>query len=218
MSDRSIFQTGLGRGLANFAPLTPLGFLPRTAAIHPDRVAVIHGARRITYREFDERARRLASALIRRGIGPGDTVSAVLPNVPAMLDAHFGVAMAGAVLNTINTRLDARTIAYILEHGEAKVLLTDREYAGTVGPALERLGTRPLVIEVDDALYDGPATASARSSTRRSSRPARRTSSGRPRPTRARRWRSTTRPGPPAIPRGSSTTIAARSWNRSATS
>jgi len=156
MSDRSIFQTGLGRGPANFAPLTPLAFLPRTAAIHPDRVAVIHGARRITYREFDERARRLASALIRRGIGPGDTVSAVLPNVPAMLDAHFGVAMAGAVLNTINTRLDARTIAYILEHGEAKVLLTDREYAGTVGPALERLGTRPLVIEVDDALYDGP--------------------------------------------------------------
>src|SRR3989441_5691472 len=156
MSDRSIFQTGLGRGPANFAPLTPLGFLPRTAAIHPDRVAVIHGARRITYREFDERARRLASALIRRGIGPGDTVSAVLPNVPAMLDAHFGVPMIGAVLNTINTRLDARTIAYILEHGEAKVLLTDREYAAAVGPALERLGAKPLVIEVDDALYQGP--------------------------------------------------------------
>ena len=156
MSDRSIFQTGLGRGLANFAPLTPLGFLPRTAAIHPDRVAVIHGARRITYREFDERARRLASALIRRGIGPGDTVSAVLPNVPAMLDAHFGVAMAGAVLNTINTRLDARTIAYILEHGEAKVLLTDREYAGTVGPALAKLGRKLLIVEVEDALYQGP--------------------------------------------------------------
>src|SRR5438093_4209698 len=152
----SIFRIGLGRAAANWAPLTPLGFLPRPAAIHPDRVAVIHGARRITYREFDERARRLASALSRRGIGPGDTVSAVLPNVPAMLEAHFGVPMIGAVLNTINTRLDARTIAYILEHGEAKVLLTDREYAGTVGPALERLGTRPLVIEVDDALYDGP--------------------------------------------------------------
>src|SRR5439155_1684921 len=138
---RQTTRTGRGGGMATFAPLTPLGFRPRTAAIHPDRVAVIHGARRITYREFDERARRLASALIRRGIGPGDTVSALLPNVPAMLDAHFGVAMAGAVLNTINTRLDARTIAYILEHGEAKVLLTDREYAGTVGPALERLGT-----------------------------------------------------------------------------
>jgi len=158
MPDRSgsIFQTGLGRSPANFAPLTPLGFLPRTAAIHPDRVAMIHGARRITYRDFDARAHRLASALIRHGVGPGDTVAAVLPNVPAMLDAHFGIAMAGAVLNTINTRLDARTIAYILEHGEAKVLLTDREYAGTVGPALERLGKKPLVIDVDDALYDGP--------------------------------------------------------------
>src|SRR5213594_3379271 len=155
-TDGNIFQRGLGRAPANFAPLTPLGFLPRTAEIHPERVAVIHGARRITYREFDERARRLASALIRRGIGRGDTVAAVLPNVPAMLDAHFGIAMAGAVLNTINTRLDARTIAYILEHGEAKVLLTDREYAGTVGPALERVGKKPLVIEVDDTLYEGP--------------------------------------------------------------
>src|SRR5882724_3089586 len=146
-TDGNIFQRGLGRAPANFAPLTPLGFLPRTAEIHPERVAVIHGDRRITYRDFDARARRLASALVRRGIGPGDTVSALLPNVPAML---------GAVLNTINTRLDARTIAYILEHGEAKVLLTDREYAATVGPALERLGTKPLVIEVDDPLYQGP--------------------------------------------------------------
>ncbi len=155
-TDGNIFQQGLGRTSANFAPLTPLGFLPRTAEIHPERVAVIHGDRRITYRDFDARARRLASALVRRGIGPGDTVSAVLPNVPAMLDAHFGVPMIGAVLNTINTRLDARTIAYILEHGEAKVLLIDREYASTVGPALERLGTKPLVIEVDDPLYQGP--------------------------------------------------------------
>src|SRR5437879_4640966 len=134
MSDRSIFQTGLGRGPANFAPLTPLGFLPRTAAIHPDRVAVIHGARRITYREFDERARRLASALIRRGIGPGDTVSAVLPNVPAMLDAHFGVAMAGAVLNTINTRLDARPDDYNLHPRHAEALPTDRGSRARVGP------------------------------------------------------------------------------------
>jgi len=154
--DGNIFQIGLGRATANFAPLTPLGFLPRTAAIHPNRVAMIHGERRITYRDFDARARRLASALVRHGIGPGDTVSAVLPNIPAMLEAHFGVPMIGAVLNTINTRLDARTIAYILEHGEAKVLLTDREYAGTVGPALERLGRKLLVIEVDDALYQGP--------------------------------------------------------------
>src|SRR2546422_2754954 len=152
----SIFQVGLGRADANWAPLSHLGFLPRTASIHPERVAVIHGDRRIVYRDFDARARRLASALVRHGIGPGDTVSAVLPNVPAMLEAHFGVPMMGAVLNTINTRLDARTIAYILEHGEAKVLLTDREYAAAVGPALERLGAKPLVIEVDDPLYQGP--------------------------------------------------------------
>src|SRR5213594_4817295 len=144
------------RTAASFAPLTPVAFLPRIAAIHPDRIAVVHGAQRISYRQFEERARRLASALARRGIRPGQTVSAMLPNVPAMLDAHFGVPMIGAVLNTINTRLDARTIAYILEHGEAKVLLTDREYAATVGPALERLGTKPLVIEVDDPLYQGP--------------------------------------------------------------
>src|SRR4029453_13724850 len=156
MAGDSIFRIGLGRAPATFAALTPPGFLPRAASIYPDRVAMIHGDRRISYREFDARARRLASALARRGIGPGDTVSAVLPNVPAMLEAHFGVPMIGAVLNTINTRLDARTIAYILEHGEAKVLLTDREFAGTVGPALERIRKKPLVIEVDDALYQGP--------------------------------------------------------------
>jgi fatty-acyl-CoA synthase len=154
--DGGIFQRGLGRTGANFAPLTPLGFLPRSASIYPDRAAMVHGDRRISYREFDLRARRLASALARRGVGPGDTVSAVLPNVPAMLEAHFGVPMLGAVLNTINTRLDARTIAYILEHGEAKVLLTDREYAAAVGPALERVREKPLVVEVDDVLYEGP--------------------------------------------------------------
>jgi fatty-acyl-CoA synthase len=154
----SPFESGLGWGPANFTPLTPAAFLPRTAAIHGDRVAVIHGDRRITYGEFHERARRLASALVARGIGPGDTVSAMLPNVPAMLDAHFGVPMAGAVLNTINTRLDARTIAYILGHGEAKALITDREYAAVVGPALAQLGRPLLVIDVDDPLYSGPGT------------------------------------------------------------
>ncbi len=143
-------------GPANFAPLTPLAFLPRTAEIHPDRVAVVHGARRTTYAEFYARARRLAAALARRGIGRGDTVSAMLPNVPAMLDAHFGVPMLGAVLNTINTRLDADTVAYILEHGEAKALITDRVFAGAVGPALKRLKRKLLVIDNDDPLYTGP--------------------------------------------------------------
>ena len=141
---------------ANFASLTPVSFLPRTAAIHPDRIAVIHGARRYSYRQFHERALRLASALARRGIRPGDTVSAMLPNVPAMLEAHHGVPMLGAVLNTINTRLDPATIAYILQHGEAKALITDREFAAQVGPALARLERRPLVINVDDPLYSGP--------------------------------------------------------------
>ncbi len=147
---------GLGRGPANATPLTPLAFLPRTAAIHPERTAVVHGDRRITYAELHARARRLASALAARGVGEGDTVSVLLPNVPAMLEAHHGVPMLGAVLNAINTRLDARTIAYILGHGEAKVLLTDREFSPTVAAALARLRTKPLVVDVDDPLHDGP--------------------------------------------------------------
>jgi fatty-acyl-CoA synthase len=147
---------GLAPNPANYAPLTPVSFLPRTAEIHPRRTAVIHGERRISYAELYARARRLASALAKRGIGPGDTVSAMLPNVPAMVEAHYGVPMLGAVLNTINTRLDAGTIAYILAHGEAKALITDRELAAQVGPALAQLERRPLVIDVNDALYSGP--------------------------------------------------------------
>jgi len=146
---------GLIPDAANFAALTPVSFLPRTSAIHPDRIAVIHGTRQYTYRQFYDRARQLASALARRGIRAGDTVSAMLPNVPAMVEAHYGVPMLGAVLNTINTRLDAATVAYILEHGEAKVLITDREFAAQVGPALAKLKRRPLVIDVDDELYAG---------------------------------------------------------------
>ena len=141
---------------ANFAPLTPVSFLPRAAELHPDRVAVIHGTRRIAYAEFYARARRLASALAKRGVRKGDTVSVMLPNVPAMLEAHFGVPMLGAVLNTINTRLDADTVAYILDHGEAKVLIVDRVFAAVVGPALKSLKRRILVIDNDDPLYTGP--------------------------------------------------------------
>jgi fatty-acyl-CoA synthase len=151
-----LFRIGLRTNPANFAPLTPVSFLPRTAAIHPDRIAVIHGQQRLTYRELYDRARRLASALARHGIRAGDTVSAMLPNVPAMVEAHYGVPMLGAVLNAINTRLDARTIAYILAHGEARVLITDREFAAQVGPALAQLKRPPLVIDVDDPLYTGP--------------------------------------------------------------
>jgi fatty-acyl-CoA synthase len=141
---------------ANFNALSPVSFLPRAAEIFPGRVAVIHGAARFTYAELHERARRLASALARRGVKRGDVVSVMLPNVPAMLEAHYGVPMLGAVLNTINTRLDADTVAYILEHGEAKMFITDRVFAAVTAPALRNLKKKPIVIDVDDPLYTGP--------------------------------------------------------------
>ena len=147
---------GLKPGSANRTTLSPLSFLPRAAEIYPDRIAVIHGAQRITYAQFYQRARRLASALAKRGVGKGDVVAAMLPNVPAMLDAHYGVPMLGAVLNAINTRLDADTVAYILAHGEAKAFLTDRVFAAVVGPALKKLKKKILVIDSDDPLYTGP--------------------------------------------------------------
>ena len=153
---RKSIWSSLKPGAANRTELSPIGFLPRAAEIYPHRVAVIHGAVRITYAKFYERARRLASALAQRGVKRGDVVSAMLPNVPAMLDAHYGVPMLGAVLNAINTRLDAETVAYILEHGEAKVFITDRVFAGVVGPALNKLKRKPFVIDVDDPLYTGP--------------------------------------------------------------
>jgi 3-(methylthio)propionyl---CoA ligase len=140
---------------ANFSALSPLTFLPRAAEIFPERVAVIHGDKRYTYAQLYERARRLASALRKKGVGRGDVVSVMLPNIPPMLEAHYGVPMAGAVLNTINTRLDADTVAYILEHAEAKVLITDRVFAAVVGPALKKLG-KIYVIDVDDPAYTGP--------------------------------------------------------------
>jgi fatty-acyl-CoA synthase len=148
--------SALRPGPANRTELSPIAFLPRAAEIYPQRVAVVHGKQRITYAQFLERARRLAGALAKRGVKRGDVVSAMLPNVPAMLDAHYGVPMLGAVLNTINTRLDADTVAYILEHAEAKVFITDRVFAGVVGPALAKLKRKPLVIDVDDPLYTGP--------------------------------------------------------------
>lgn len=141
---------------ANSVPLSPVGFLARAAETYPDRAAIIHGAVRISYAEYFRRARRLASALSRRGIGRGDVVAVMLPNIPAMLDAHFAVPVLGAVLNAINTRLDADTVAYILEHAEAKVLITDRMFSEVVGQALTRLKRKILVIDVDDPAYSGP--------------------------------------------------------------
>jgi fatty-acyl-CoA synthase len=144
----------LPKTAANYAPLTPLGFLTRTAAVHPDALAVVHGPSRFTWRQTAERCRRLASALAARGVGPGDTVAVMAPNTPPMLEAHFGVPMTGAVLNALNIRLDAATIAFILGHGEAKVLISDREFAATIGVALAMLPPeqRPLVVDIDDPL------------------------------------------------------------------
>jgi fatty-acyl-CoA synthase len=150
------YDTGLDRNPANFQPLTPLSFLARAAEIYPDQTAIIHGARRWTYAEFFVRARRLASALAKRGIKRGDTVAVVLPNVPAMLEAHYGVAMAGAVLNSINTRLDAAIIAFILDHGEATVLITDREFSKVMKDAIAACKVKPLVIDYDDPEFSGP--------------------------------------------------------------
>src|SRR5215211_5183201 len=141
----------LARTPANYAALTPLGFLARSAAIYPDKIAVIHGARRFTYREFDERCRRFADALRRRGIGPGDTVAVLAPNVPALLEAHYAVPMAGAVLNALNYRLDARSIAFILEHGDARLLLADSEFAPLAAEALRLYGRDLPLVEIAGA-------------------------------------------------------------------
>ena len=149
------FERGLTRNAANHQPLTPLTQLPRVAAIWPEKTAVIHGARRTSYREFYARCRRLASALTARGIGPGDTVTVMAPNVPALLEAHFGVPMAGAVLNALNIRLDARTIAFILEHAETRLLLIDREVSPVIAEALAASRARPEVIDIDDPLAEG---------------------------------------------------------------
>ncbi len=153
MSDRpNPYDTDLGRTPANHVPLTPLTLLDRTATTWPDKLAVIHGDIRISYGEFYARCRRLASALAARGIGPGDTVSVMAPNVPSLLDAHFGVPMTGAVLNALNTRLDSGAIAFILRHAETKLLITDRAYSAIIGPALQELDRRPIVIDIDDPL------------------------------------------------------------------
>jgi fatty-acyl-CoA synthase len=144
----------LAKNAANFAALTPLSFLARAASVYPDKVAVIDGQRRFTWGQFGERCRRFASALTRRGIGAGDTVAVLAPNVPAMLEAHYAVPMAGAVLNALNYRLDAASIAFILDHGEAKLLVADREFAPVVKDVLARLGRKLPVVEIADG--DGP--------------------------------------------------------------
>jgi fatty-acyl-CoA synthase len=155
MSPDNAYNRGLDRNAANYTPLTPLSLIARAAYTYPDALAVVHGERRYTWRETYERCGRLAAALAHVGIGEGDTVAAMLANTPEMYEMHFGVAMTGGVLNTLNTRLDADTIAFMLKHGDAKVLITDTEFSPTVAKALAKLDRQPLVIDVDDPLGPG---------------------------------------------------------------
>jgi fatty-acyl-CoA synthase len=155
MQKSSPYEQDLYRNPANYAPLTPLSFIERAAGVYPERTSVIHGARRFTWKETYARCRRLASALAKRGIGKGDTVAAMLANTPEMYECHFGVPMTGGALNTLNTRLDADAIAFMLNHGEAKVLITDREFAPTIESALGKLGRKIEVIDVEDPEFQG---------------------------------------------------------------
>jgi fatty-acyl-CoA synthase len=149
------YDIDLDRNAANFQPLTPLSFLARAAEVHPDTTAIIHGGLFRNYRDFYARARQLASALTRRGVKRGDTVSVMLANTPAMIEAHYGVPMTGAVLNTLNTRLDAAILGFTLDHAETKVLIVDREYSKVMKEALSRAKAKPLIIDYDDPEFTG---------------------------------------------------------------
>jgi fatty-acyl-CoA synthase len=155
------YNTGLDRTPANYQPLTPLTFLERAASVFPDHIAILHGDLRRSYAAFYARSRRLASALAQRGISRGDTVSALLANTPAMLECHYGVPMCGAVLHSINTRLDAAIIAFQLDHAMAKIVIVDREFAPLMQDALALASVTPDVILYDDPEYDGPGSMSA---------------------------------------------------------
>src|SRR6266481_7155011 len=155
MTATNPYEVGLDKNAANFTPLTPLGFLLRSASVYPNRLAVAYGERRYSWRETLERCRRLAAALTARGVGRGDTVAVMAPNIPETFEAHFGVPMAGAVLNALNIRLDPATIAFILQHGEAKVLITDTEFAPVIAEALSQLEPKPIVIDIADASGPG---------------------------------------------------------------
>lgn len=151
----SIFDQDLGKNPANYQELTPLNFLERAADVYPDHIAIIHGTLRRTYRDFHQRSKKLASALAARGIGRGDTVAVLLANTPAMLECHYGVPMTGGVLNTLNTRLDAAIIAFSLDHGEAKVVIVDREFSKLMKAALAECKVKPMIIDYDDPEYQG---------------------------------------------------------------
>ena len=150
------YDRDLDRNAANHVPLTPLSLLERAALVFPDHLAIVHGPLRRNYRDFYARSRKLASALAQRGLARGDTVAVVAANTPAMLECHYGVPMCGAVLNTLNTRLDPAAIGFMLDHGEAKALIVDREFSPIVAAALKLAKVRPIVIDYDDPEYDGP--------------------------------------------------------------
>jgi fatty-acyl-CoA synthase len=149
------YDIDLDRNAANFQPLTPLSFLARAAEVHPDTTAIIHGGLFRNYRDFYARAKKLGSALARRGVKRGDTVSVMLANTPAMIEAHYGVPMTGAVLNTLNTRLDAAILGFTLDHAETEVLIVDREYSKVMKDALSRAKAKPLIIDYDDPEFTG---------------------------------------------------------------
>jgi fatty-acyl-CoA synthase len=151
----TIYDNGLDKNSANHVTMTPIDFIDRTATVYPEYTAIVHGSLRQNWRDTYSRCRQLASALAQHGIKRGDTVAAMLPNIPAMIEAHFGVPMVGAVLNTLNTRLDADNIAFMLDHGEAKVVLVDREFSATIKAALTKTKVQPLIIDVHDVTYDG---------------------------------------------------------------
>lgn len=153
------YEIDLDKNPANHQPLTPLSFLKRAAEVYPETVAVIHGPIRRSYAEFYARCRRLASALSERGIGLGDTVSVIAPNIPAMLELHYAVPMIGAVLNTMNIRLDGPMIGFMLDHGQAKALFVDREFSELGREAVASAKVKPFIIDIDDPEYDGPGTS-----------------------------------------------------------
>ncbi|MDA0928291.1 MAG: acyl-CoA synthetase [Proteobacteria bacterium] len=155
MGSTNIYEQGLDRNEANFAHLTPLTFLERAASVYPDHPSVIHGDTRYTWSQTYQRCCLLASALAKMGIGEGDTVSFMGANTPETFEAHFGVPMVGAVLNALNVRLDAKAIAFILDHAETRVLFTDREYSNTIKAALELMANKPIVIDIDDPYFEG---------------------------------------------------------------
>jgi len=155
MSSASQYDTDLDKNRANYTPLSPLTFIERAAAVYPERVAQIHGDQRYSWAQTYERCRRLASALQQRGVGADDTVALMLPNIPAMFEAHFAIPMAGAVIHALNIRLDADAIAFQLQHGGARILITDREFSATVQAALVILDSPTFVIELVDLISHG---------------------------------------------------------------